>query len=99
MAEDDVTTRPSPARFAIGFAILLLLSGLPLLLTALPPLLDYPNHLARMHLLPSLPVASDLARYIAVRWAPLPNLGMDAVVPFLAMVMPLEWAGKLFILL
>jgi hypothetical protein len=97
MAEDVTTMRPSAGRFAICFAVLMLLSCLPLLLTALPPLLDYPNHLARMHLLPSLPAASALNRYLAIRWAPLPNLGMDGVVPFLAMVMPLEWAGKLFI--
>lgn len=86
-------------RFAIGFAILLLLCCVPLLLTPLPPLLDYPNHLARMSLLPTLPAGSALQPFLSIRWAPLPNLGMDGVVPFLAMVVPLEWAGKLFIVL
>jgi hypothetical protein len=99
MAEYDATTRPHHGRFAVCFAALMLLSCVPLLLTVLPPLLDYPNHLARMSLLPSLPAASELQRYLSVRWAPLPNLGMDGVVPFLAMVMPLDWAGKLFIVL
>ena len=64
----------------------------------LPPLLDYPNHLARMYLLPHLPDAA-LARYYTVHWTPIPDLAMDGIVPFLAKVMPLEWAGKLFIAL
>ncbi len=85
-------------RFAALVAILLALSAVPLLLTELLPLLDYPNHLARMHLLPSLPVAA-LERYYAVVWAPLPNLAMDGTVPFLAQIMPLAWAGKAFVLL
>lgn len=99
MAAFDATRRPHRGRFAIGFAALMLLSCVPLLLTPLPPLLDYPNHLARMSLLPHLPAGSELARYLAVRWAPLPNLGMDGVVPFLAWVMPLDVAGKLFVVI
>ncbi|HKT20241.1 MAG TPA: hypothetical protein VJR47_19465 [Stellaceae bacterium] len=88
----------SGGRFWLLFALLLALSAVPLGLTALPPLLDYPNHLARMHLLPRLPDAI-LERSYAVAWAPLPNLAMDGVIPWLAAIMPLEWAGKLFILL
>lgn len=89
--------------FAFGmfialFVVLMAVSAVPLLLTELPPLLDYPNHLARMHLLPSL--TSPLLRpFYAVAWSPLPNLAMDGVVPFLALVMPLAWAGKAFVLL
>ena len=98
MGEDAATAQPLPGRFVLGFAVLFVLSCVPLLLTALPPLLDYPNHLARMYLLPQLPDAG-LARYYSVGWAPIPDLGMDAIVPFLAAVMPLEWAGKLFIAL
>jgi hypothetical protein len=96
MGEDAAAGRPLSGRFALAFAILFALSCVPLALTELPPLLDYPNHLARMYLLPHLPHAG-LARYYIVDWAPIPNLGMDAIVPFLARVMPLEWAGKLFI--
>ena len=97
MERDDAAPRPRARGFATLFLALFVLSCVPLLLTALPPLLDYPNHLARMHLLPSLAPDSPLQRYVAVRWAPLPNLAMDAVVPFLARIMPLEWAGKLFV--
>ncbi len=51
-----------------------------------------------MHLLPHLPDAM-LARYFIVDWAPIPDLAMDAIVPFLAKLMPLEWAGKVFVAL
>ncbi len=90
--------RLSFGAFLALFAVLTLLSAVPLLLTPLPPLLDYPNHLARMHLLTS-PPALPLRQFLVVAWAPLPNLAMDGVVPFLADAMPLAWAGKLFILL
>src|SRR5215469_16758079 len=86
------------ASFTTLFAILLVLSAVPLVLTDLPPLLDYPNHLARMHLLPSL-TSPVLRTFYRVAWAPLPNLAMDGVVPWLASFMPLAWAGKVFILL
>ena len=98
IGEDAAAAQSRTRRFALAFALLFALSCAPLLLTELPPLLDYPNHLARMYLLAHLP-AADLARYYIVEWAPIPDLGMDAVVPFLAQVMPLEWAGKLFIVL
>lgn len=84
--------------FFLLFAFLLALAAVPLCLTVLPPLLDYPNHMARMHLLPSLP-DPVLHRFYSVAWAPLPNLAMDGVIPVLAAFMPAEWAGKLFILL
>lgn len=94
----DQSLRLPFRRFLLLFVALMALSAVPLFLTALPPLLDYPNHLARMHLLPQLPDPL-LRQFYAVAWAPLPNLAMDGIVPFLAFVMPLAWAGKVFILL
>ena len=88
----------SPARFWSAFAALLLVAALPLLSVELPPLFDYPNHLARMDLLSRLPVSQALQRYYELRWRIIPNLGMDLVVPMLARIMPLAWAGKAFVL-
>jgi hypothetical protein len=81
-------------RTAVLFAGLLALSCVPLFSTVLPPLVDYPNHLARMHLL-----AEGGNRYFAVHWAPIPNLAADIVIPALARVMPLMLAGKIFLVL
>ena len=69
----------------------------PLAVVRLPPLLDYPNHLARMHILLDGGTSADLARAYEIRWSLLPNLAMDAVVPLFARVLPLDQAGKLFI--
>jgi hypothetical protein len=66
----------------------------PLFSTALPPLVDYPNHLARMHLL-----TEGGNAFYAVHWAPLPNLAQDLIVPPLAQLMPLELASKLFLVM
>src|SRR5258708_9339791 len=83
-------------------AVTLVLSGLtlsPLLWAAVPPLVDYPNHLARMWILAQNGALTDLANNYAVAWRLLPNLAMDLVVPALAQIMPLEIAGRLFIAL
>jgi len=73
---------------------LLALSAVPVFSTVLPPLLDYPNHLARMHLL-----AEGGDAFYSVHWAALPNLAEDLLVPPLARVMPLDIAAKLFLVM
>jgi hypothetical protein len=87
-----------PARqyFSI-YAVLLAVAVAPVWLTAQPPLVDYPNHLARMYVLLNLPHSEVLQRFYQTDWAILPNLAMDLVIPPLAAVMPLEAAGKTFI--
>jgi hypothetical protein len=69
-------------------------AAVPVFSTILPPLVDYPNHLARMHL-----IATGGDRFYAVQWAPLPNLAEDLIVPPLARLMPLGLAAKLFLVL
>jgi hypothetical protein len=86
-------------RVAAGFALLLVLALVPLAGVRVPPLLDYPNHLARMHILLDAGRSADLARAYAVRWSLLPNLAMDAVVPGLARILPLDLAGRAFVAL
>jgi hypothetical protein len=70
----------------------MLLMAVPLFSTVLPPLFDYPNHLARMHLLSE---GGNL--FYAVHWEPLPNLAQDLIVPPLARLMRLDIASKLFL--
>lgn len=77
-----------------GYALLLTVTAVPLFSTALPPLFDYPNHLARMHLL-----GEGGNAFYSVHWAPLPNLAQDLVVPPLARLMPLDTASKLFLVI
>jgi hypothetical protein len=71
----------------------------PLFLTEIPPLLDYPNHLARMHILSRLPGDADLARIYGTVWRIVPNIGIDLAMPALMHVLPLMVAGKVFVAL
>jgi hypothetical protein len=84
----------APLRVWGAFALLMILAAVPLFSTVLPPLFDYPNHLARMHLL-----GEGGNAFYAVHWAPLPNLAQDLIVPPLARLMPLEMASKLFLVM
>lgn len=70
---------------------------LPLIYTLVPPLQDYPNHLARMFALSSLPGNEVLAHFYQVEWAAIPNLIMDIVVPPLVPVFGVYLAGRIFI--
>jgi hypothetical protein len=85
------------ATFAVLFALLAILATLPVLLCETLPLVDYSNHLARMHILSTLKNSAQLQSYYEIAWRPLPNLAMDLTVPTLARWLPLAWAGKAFV--
>jgi hypothetical protein len=86
-----------PAAWAAGFIVLSLAATAPIALCAWPPILDYPNHLARMHILASAPLTGDLARHYVIAWSPIPDLASDAIVPLLARLMPVEIAMRVFL--
>ena len=71
--------------------------AVPLFLTEVPPLLDYPNHLTRMGLFATGLADPVLSEFYTANWGIQPNMGLDLVVPPLARVMSLEWAGKVFV--
>jgi hypothetical protein len=88
----------SPSRFALVFVGLGLVAAWPVAVTETLPLLDYPNHLARMHILASLAGSAQLQRFYETAWHPIPNLAMDAIVPVLTPWLGLAWAGKIFVI-
>jgi hypothetical protein len=76
--------------------VLCAISAAPVLSIDIPAMVDYPNHLARMHL-----IAEGLGGVLAnpfyeLDWGIYPNLAMDILVPLLARVMGVELATKLF---
>jgi len=77
-------------------AALALVLLLPFTATSVLPLLDYPNHLARMAIETADGRDPALAAMYSLHWAFFPNLAMDLVVPALARVLPLSWAASLF---
>jgi hypothetical protein len=86
---------PRGRAIAGAFLLLSILALLPIALVRLPPILDYPNHLARMHILSALPGSPALARWYQTAWAPIPNLALDVIVPWVARLMPVEIAMRL----
>ena len=71
----------------------------PLLWVRVPPLVDYPSHLARMWILVHGAEIPELARNYTVHWRLLPDLAMDLIVPALSKMMTVEQAGRVFIAL
>ncbi len=82
----------------LGVAVLML-TAIPILTQPLPPIEDYVNHLARMHVIASVGSDPDLARFYEINWQIVPNLMMDLIVPTLAQVMGIYKAGQTFTLL
>jgi hypothetical protein len=83
----------------IVFIVLLCLSAIPVFSVKVPPLVDYPDHLARMYLLSELPRDAMLSQFYLINWHILPNLAMDIVVPPFVHLFDIFLAGKIFILL
>ncbi|MBN9534912.1 MAG: hypothetical protein J0H79_12205 [Alphaproteobacteria bacterium] len=86
-------------QIALLFCVLAGVSVAIVFLPILPPLNDYPNHLARMHILANLDQSPALQLYYRNVMAAQPNLAMDIIVPLLSRWMPLEMAGRVFIAL
>jgi hypothetical protein len=70
---------------------------IPVIMIPIPPLVDYPNHLARMHIIATLAHDPILSQFYQLDWALIPNLMMDLVVPPLAALIGVYPAGRLFI--
>lgn len=67
----------------------------PLLLVDVPPLLDYPNHLARMYVLAFGARDPILSHMYQQHWAIIPNLAIDLVMPAMLHIMPVYTAGRI----
>lgn len=78
-----------------GFVLTLVLA--PLALTPVPPSVDYPTHLAKLHLAANLPHDTALAQFYEWRLRFVPNLAQDLVVPPLARVFGTYLALRIFL--
>jgi hypothetical protein len=88
--------QPSRQVFWVAFAAVAVLLLLPLAMSDVPPLLDYPNHLARMYVL-AFPDDPVLSQFYAQHWSIMPNLAIDVLVPPLLRVVPVHLAGRLMV--
>lgn len=71
----------------------------PMVIAEYPPLVDYPNHLARIYILSALGDDPILRGIYAANWSLVPNLAMDGLLVPLAKLMPIHLLGRLFVIL
>lgn len=83
-------------QIAVLFVALTLLISVPVWTHPLPPLSDYVNHLARMHIIATVRTNADLARFYEIDWQIIPNLAMDLIVPLLGRFTNIYLAGQIF---
>src|SRR6266478_7013575 len=81
----------------IVVGLLFVASVAPGLLVEIPAMIDYVNHLARMHLLVDAAAGRPNPAY-EIDWHLYPNLAMDLIVPMLARFVSVETAARLFLL-
>ena len=82
----------------IGVLILAAMLLAPIWVAAFPPLLDYPNHLARAFILAHLKDSHfSFRQFYRADWGAYPYLGMDASLAVLARLFPIETAGRVFL--
>ncbi len=103
---DTAGTRPVKAVgtdnpwLVMALAVLLSAAALyPVFSVDIPPLADYPNHLARAHIIASIDASPELRSNYQVNWPLSPYLAMDWIVSSLAGIMPVYEAGRLFVAL
>jgi hypothetical protein len=92
-------TEPKSLLWWGGLTLVLVILTVPILAVEVPPLTDYPNHLARCFFLAFGADDPVLRTIFAVRWAVIPNLAVDLILPPLMRVMPPLVAGKLIVVL
>jgi len=69
----------------------------PLVIAEVPPLQDYPNHIARMFVLAHGDADPFLSRVYGRHWPVIPNIAIDAVMPPMLAVIPIHIAGRIVV--
>jgi hypothetical protein len=65
------------ASYGVVFGLL----AVPIMSVVVPPLVDYPNHLARMHILAAYADSPALQANYIIAWKLSPYLAMDLIIP------------------
>lgn len=82
-----------------AFAVLLIIASVPIVLVHVAPLVDYPQHLARVYILGYFEKSPILRQYYSPDWGFQPNLAIESVVLPLTNLLDINLAGKLFLIL
>lgn len=79
------------------FGMLLIIQLCPIWFTAYPAMHDYPNHLARAHILHQYGDVESYRSLYERDWRLFPNLAIDLIIPGLLNVCSVETASKIFL--
>ncbi len=82
-------------RLAVALALAALL--VPVLVAPVPPLLDYPNHLARIWLLGGGADMAPVSGMYRIAWDTLTNIGIDLLAVLLTRPFDYETVGRIFV--
>lgn len=85
--------------FWLVFAAAACVLIIPLFAIDVPPIVDYPNHLARLYIIAHGSSDPWLSRMYKPHWAIIPNLGIDLLVPWTLSFLPLYLAGRMMLAL
>ncbi len=69
----------------------------PMFLTDVPPLGDYPNHLARLMVLADNGADPILRKFFQVHWGIIPDLGIDLLGTPMLWILPVHVAGRIIL--
>jgi hypothetical protein len=78
-------------------AVLALAHAWVIFVSPVPPLHDYPAHLARIYIMTRLDDSNTLQSYYDYAWLLRHNIGADLIIFSLAHIMPIEVAGRLVV--
>ncbi len=84
---------------AAVYSLMAIVALYPVFAVDIPPLVDYPNHLARVFLLANLEHSVALQQNYVPNWDFRPNMAMDIILPPLAKVFPIYDLGRAFVAL
>lgn len=92
-----IAGRRAAAWTGLYAALLAALLVAPVLLPGHPPLVDYPNHLARMVI--AFAPSEALAEHYVFAWRNMSNLGLEIAMAGLVQLLPVETAMQVFVAL
>jgi len=83
--------------FWLIFSIAVCVLIAPLFTIDVPPIVNYPNHLARLYIVAN--GASDpwISHMYKHKWGIIPNIGIDLLVPWTLSFVPLHLAGRIML--
>ena len=84
-------------RFSAIFGLVITALLTPIMVVDVPPLLDYPIHLARSYITLNHASDPDLAEIYQIDWKPIPNLASDLAIYTLGQFFGVELAGRIFL--